>query len=101
MLARDVDALVLDPTDREEHADVLARVDCAVDVHPGYRVRADIIDPAYRGEVPVDLASRLGGEITPARLAVAARSGDHDPQAVKWLWHCMAQFGRAFARPGS
>jgi hypothetical protein len=95
VIAGDVDALVVDPSDREEHADALARIGCDVEVHPGYRVRAGDIDPVYRGEVPVDLARRLGGEVTPARLAVAARSGDHDPQAVKWLWHCMARFGRA------
>lgn len=34
----------------------------------------------------------LGGEITPARLAAASRTAD--PQAVKWLWHCLARFGR-------
>lgn len=94
VIAGDVDAVVVDPTDREVHADALSRIGCAVEVHPGYSVRADTIDPHYRGEVPVDLADRLGGEITPARLAVAARSGDHDPQAIKWLWHCMARFGR-------
>jgi hypothetical protein len=93
-IARDVDALVVDPSDREEHADALARIGCPVEVHPGYRVRADDIDPAYRGEVPVDLARSLGGDLTPARLAAAARSGDHDPQALKWLWHCLARFGR-------
>ncbi|WP_157559148.1 hypothetical protein [Nocardioides sp. Soil774] len=32
--------------------------------------------------------------LTPARLAAAASRGDHDPQAVKWLWHCLARFGR-------
>jgi hypothetical protein len=98
VIARDVDALVVDPTDRDEHADALARIGCPVEVHPGYRVSAEDIDPAYRGEVPVDLARRLGGDLTPARLSAAARSGDHDPQAVKWLWHCMARFGPTVAR---
>lgn len=93
-IARDVDAVVVDPADHEVHTDALARLGCAVEVHPGYRVRADMIDPAYRGEVPVNLARRLGGTVTPARLADAARSGEHDPQAVKWLWHCLARYGR-------
>jgi hypothetical protein len=97
-IARDVDALVVDPSDREEHAEALDHIGCNVEVHPGYRVRADDIDPAYRGEVPVDLARSLGGDLTPARLAAAARSGDHDPQALKWLWHCLAQFGRRQGR---
>lgn len=94
VVSRDVEALVLDPTDREAHAKVLDRLGCPVEEHPGYRVTADAIEPGYRGHVPVGLARTLGGEITPARLAEASRSGDHDPQAVKWLWHCLARFGR-------
>ena len=93
-IADDVDAVVVDPSDHEVHADALARLGCAVEVHPGYRVRADMIDPAYRSEVPVALARHLGGTVTPARLAAAERSGEHDAQAVKWLWHCLARFGR-------
>lgn len=93
-IADDVDAVVVDPSDREVHADVLARLGCAVEVHPGYRVHADMIDPSYRSDVPVELARLLGGTVTPAGLAAAERSGQHDPQAVKWLWHCVARFGR-------
>lgn len=92
VIARDVEALVLDPTDRDAHAGVLAQLDCPVEEHPGYRVTAQGIDPSYRGPVPVELAQALGGEITPARLIAA--SSTTDPQAVKWLWHCMARFGR-------
>ncbi len=73
---------------------ILDRHGCPVLVHPGYRATADAIDPEYRGPVPVELARRLGGEITPARLAAASRSNTHDPQAVKWLWHCLARYGR-------
>lgn len=98
-VARDVEAVVVDPTDREEHAATLERLGCAVEEHPGYRVIADSIDSDYRGPVPVELARRLGGEITPARLANASRTGDHDPQAVKWLWHCLARFGRRWRAP--
>ncbi|WP_290513148.1 DUF3626 domain-containing protein [Aeromicrobium sp.] len=94
VIGRDVEALVLDPTDREEHAEVLVRLSCPVEEHPGYRVTADAIDAGYRGPAPVRLARQLGGEITPARLAAASRAGDHDPQAVKWLWHCLARFGQ-------
>lgn len=99
LVARDVEALVLDPSDRERHADALARLECPVEVHPGYRVRADSIDPTYRGPVPVELARSLGGDITPARLAEASTTAD--PQALKWLWHCLARFGRRWdlARP--
>lgn len=99
MITEDVEALVVDPSDREVHVDSLARIDCAVEVHPGYRVSAAAIDPGYRSHVPVELARRLGGDVTPARLGEAERSGEHDPQAVKWLWHCLARFGRQAAAP--
>ena len=96
-IAVDVEALVIDPSDGHVHADALASLGCAVEVHPGYRLVADMIDPAYRSGVPVELARQLGGEVTPSVLAVAQRSGAHDPQAVKWLWHCLARFGRCVA----
>lgn len=94
LITRDVEALVLDPSDCEAHRMVLNRLGCIVEEHAGYRLAADVIDPDYRGPVPVQLARLIGGEITPARLAAASRSGDHDPQAIKWLWHCLARFGR-------
>lgn len=94
VIDRDVEALVVDPVDWEVHADVLGRLDCPIELHGGYLITADGIAPAYRSDVPVDLARRLGGEVTPARLASASRSGEHDPQAIKWLWHCLARFGR-------
>ncbi|MGC0249814.1 MULTISPECIES: DUF3626 domain-containing protein [unclassified Pseudactinotalea] len=93
-LQRDVEAIVLDPTDYQAHAQVLGRLCLPVEVHPGYRVAVEQIDPTYRSDVPVMLARTLGGEITPASLAIASRSGNYDPQAVKWLWHCLARFGR-------
>lgn len=65
-----------------------------VETHPGYRATADDIDEAYRGVAPIALARELGGEVTPALLGAAQRSGRHDSQAVKWLWHCLARFGR-------
>lgn len=94
LVARDVEAVVLDPTDREAQAATLERIGCAVEVHSGYSVTADAIEPAYRGSAPIELARLLGGEITPARLSEASRSGEHDTQAIKWLWHCLARFGR-------
>ena len=102
-VARDVEAIVLDPTDRDVHSATIERLGCVVEEHSGYRVSANAIDPDYRGAVPIELARLLGGEITPARLAEASRSAKHDPQAIKWLWHCLARFGRRWpdldARP--
>ncbi|MCE1178789.1 DUF3626 domain-containing protein [Actinomycetota bacterium] len=94
LLARDVEAVVVDPSDHEAWSHVLAHLPCPVEAHPGYHVAADQIDPDYRGPDPVLLAHELGGVITPARLAAAARSGEHAPQSIKWLWHCLARFGR-------
>lgn len=94
LLARDVEALILDPSDYEAHTQVLGRLDLPVEVHPGYRATAEMIAPAYRGEAPITLAHQLGGEITPARLGDASRSSEIDAQALKWLWHCVARFGR-------
>ena len=93
-VVRDVEAVVLDPSDRETLSETLERLGCAIEEHDGYRMTADAIEPDYRGPVPIELARLLGGEITPARLSEASRSGDHDPQAIKWLWHCLARFGR-------
>lgn len=93
-LVRDVEAVVVDPTDRDAQSATLESLGCAVEEHSGYRVSADAIDLDYRGSVPVELARLLGGEVTPARLSEASRSGDHDAQAIKWLWHCLARFGR-------
>jgi Protein of unknown function (DUF3626). len=98
VLRRDVEALVVDPTDRMMHPDARTELGCAVEEHPGYSVTAAEIDAAYRGPVPVDLAMALGGTITPARLGAVMRAGELDPQAVKWLWHCVARFGRREAR---
>ena len=100
LLDRDVEAVVVDPTDAVEHSRALDLLPCAVEVHQGFRVDAEGIDATYRSDVPVDLARRLGGEVTPARLAAAQRSGEHDPQAVKWLWHCLARFGRSAPATG-
>jgi hypothetical protein len=95
VISRDVDALVLDPSDHDAQADAASRLGCPVEVHAGYRLSADTIEPGYRGPVPVALARALGGEITPAGLGAASRTAD--PQALKWLWHCTARYGRTRA----
>ena len=70
----------------------------AVEFHAGFRAVAADLDPGYRGQDHVALACVLaepaGGVLTPAVLGEAARSGRHDPQAVKRVWHCLARFGR-------
>ncbi|AKG46450.1 hypothetical protein SXIM_50660 [Streptomyces xiamenensis] len=49
----------------------------------------------YRGPEYVDLGARIavGGVLDPHVVADAARTGDHDPQALKKVWHRLARFG--------
>ena len=37
-------------------------------------------------------AHELGPELTPYLLGAAVRK--HAPQAIKYVWHCLARFGR-------
>lgn len=92
----DVEALVLDPCHRHGPvAEAAASLGCAVEYHPGFQVGTAALDPGYRGPDPVHLAQQLGSEITPTVIAAAARSGEHDPQRIKRVWHLLARFGRA------
>ncbi|MGW2402124.1 DUF3626 domain-containing protein [Kitasatospora sp. NPDC001664] len=97
-LARDVEALVLDPcylgTEVEEAA---AALPCPVEYHPGLRLSTEVLrrHPDYRGPefVGLGLALARDGHLDPLVLGEAARSGEHDPQALKRVWHYLARFG--------
>ncbi|TDD59499.1 DUF3626 domain-containing protein [Kribbella antibiotica] len=92
----DVEAVVLDPSFAGTAVEAAAaRLGCAVEYHPGFRVRAGAIDPAYRGPHIVALAESLGGLITPELVGRAARAAIRPAQDFKRLWHCLAHFGRA------
>jgi hypothetical protein len=104
-LARDVDALVLDPCFRGTEVDSLAHaLPCAVEWHAGFRLPVDVLRryPAYRGQRYVDLAARLAcdGVLDPACLGRAALGDDVDPQDLKKVWHYLARFGDP-ARPSA
>ncbi len=45
------------------------------------------------------LAGSLAAELTPDVIGDAARSGRHDPQQLKKVWHCLARFGRRLGPP--
>jgi hypothetical protein len=95
----DVEALVLDPSHRGTAVeDAAARLGCPVEWHGGFRLDADelALHVEYRGEDPVALGLLLAadGVLDPAVLGAAARSGRHDPQVLKKLWHLLARFGR-------
>jgi hypothetical protein len=94
-LDRDVDAIVLDPCFRSTAVEQAATsTGCVVEWHPGFRTPTADLDPDYRGVEFVELARSLGDELTPAVIGSAARSGQHDPQALKRVWHLLARFGR-------
>ncbi|MFJ8885386.1 DUF3626 domain-containing protein [Streptomyces sp. NPDC102402] len=98
-LDRDVEALVLDPcfrgTEVEETAGALP---CPVEWHGGFRLSVGELrrHPGYRGPEYVELGATLavGGFLDARIIGEAARTGRHDPQALKRVWHCLARFGR-------
>ena len=93
---RDAEAVVLDPCFRDGPVHEAAlRLGCAVEWHPGLRVRTDGLDRDYRGPEFVALAQSLGAELVPSVIGDAARTGDHDLQSLKRVWHLLARFGRS------
>lgn len=100
-LDRDVEALVLDPCFQGTAVeDAARRLDCPLEWHLGFRLTVDELrlQPDYRGREYVDLGARIAvdGFPDPRILGDAARAGDHDPQAIKRVWHCLARFGASW-----
>lgn len=96
---RDIEALVLDPCYRSTPVEDAARaLPCPVEWHPGFALDVDELrrHPHYRGPEFVELGLRIAvdGRIDPAVVGAAAREGEHDPQALKKVWHLLARFGR-------
>lgn len=93
--AEDVEAVVLDPCFRGSEVEAAANsLGCEVEWHPGFRTGTAGLDPSYRGPEVVALAQSLGPVLTPDVIGAAARSGRHDLQALKRVWHLLARFGR-------
>lgn len=97
-LARDVEALVLDPCFRGTAIEQLAcALPCPVQWHAGFRVHVDTLaaNADYRGARFVELGRELArdGWLTPDRIGEAARDGRYDSQDLKKVWHCLACFG--------
>ncbi|WP_148615897.1 DUF3626 domain-containing protein [Nocardioides rubriscoriae] len=103
VVADDVEAVVLDPCFRDGPVHEAAeRLGCAVEWHPGFEVHTCDLPEDYRGPEPLALARSLarstGDVLVPATVGGAARSGRHDPQTVKCVWHLLARFGRRTVR---
>ncbi|MBB2988047.1 DUF3626 domain-containing protein [Terracoccus luteus] len=97
-LPADASTLVLDPSHRGTEVEALAAATgIPVQWHPGYRLTVDELrrHPGYRGPEYVALGERLAedGVLTPRVLGDAARSGRHDAQDLKRVWHLVARFG--------
>ncbi|MFJ9059405.1 DUF3626 domain-containing protein [Streptomyces sp. NBC_00111] len=98
-LDRDVEALVLDPCFRGTAVEEAARaLPCPVEWHGGFRLSVEELRrrPGYRGPEYVELGAALavGGFLDARIIGEAARSGQHDQQDLKRVWHCLARFGR-------
>ena len=98
MIADDVAAVVLDPcyqgTPIEQAAHSLP---CSVEWHEGFRLPVERRDDCerYRGIAAAEAVSAIGsgGFITPLAIG-EARAAGMDYQITKWVWHCVARFGR-------
>ncbi|MFC1416263.1 DUF3626 domain-containing protein [Streptacidiphilus cavernicola] len=98
LLAGDVEALVLDPCFRGTGVEAAARrLPCPLAWHQGVTLGVGelVRHREFRGPEIVDLGLRLAvdGRLDPRILGDAARSGGHDPQQLKKVWHLLARFG--------
>lgn len=95
---RDVEALVLDPCYRGTDVEAAARrLACRVEWHGGFRLTVQELrrHPGFRGPEYVESGAALAvdGRLDPRILGDAARTGRHEPQALKKVWHYLARFG--------
>jgi Protein of unknown function (DUF3626) len=98
LLARDVEALVLDPcfrgTEVEREAE---RLPCPLEWHDGFRLSVEELQkhPGYRGAEYIELGSSLArdGYLDPWVLGEAWRTGRYEDQGLKRMWHYVARFG--------
>lgn len=93
LLARDVEALVLDPCFRDTDVQQAAeQLPCPLEWHDGFRLSVDELQkhPEYRGVEYIELGISLAQNryLDPKMLGDASGTGTHDDQAVKrvWLW---------------
>ena len=93
-----MEALVLDESYRGTPVEAAARLlPCPVEWHPGYRLSvAQLREHAdYRGPEYAELGARIAqdGHVDPRIIGDAARTGRHELQHLKMVWHTLARFG--------
>lgn len=99
-LAADVEALVLDPCYRGTPVEAAAAsLGCPVEWHGGFTLTTEELrrHPDFRGPefVALGLAIARDGLLDPAVIGDASRTGVHDEQSLKRVWHYVARFGSA------
>jgi hypothetical protein len=97
-LRRDVEALVLDPCYQGTSTESAAqRLGCPIEWHGGFSLTTAELrrHPEYRGPEFVRLGATLArdGRLDPRIIGDASRTGLHDEQALKRVWHYVARFG--------
>jgi hypothetical protein len=103
-LRRDAEALVLDPCYRDTPTETAARrMGCPIEWHGGFTLTTAELrrHPEYRGPEYADLGVSLArdGRLDPRVIGDASRTGRHDEQALKRVWHYVARFGNPEMRP--
>ena len=94
-IEKDVEAVVLDPSYRETAIEKAAlQLACDVEWHDGFDLRSEtqLGDGAFRPKPAIEAIRDLKIR-TPADIG-AARDRYLDYQTAKWVWHCMARYGR-------
>ena len=95
---RDVEAVVLDPSFRGTLVEDAAHgLGCPVEWHGGFRLGTTELarHPDYRGQryVRLGIEIAVGGRLDPRIVGDAARTGRHNEQDLKRVWHYVARFG--------
>jgi hypothetical protein len=102
-IENDVGALVLDPCYQGTEVEVAAELlPCAIEWHDGFRLGVERMaeHQDFRGPEIVELGRRIavGGRLDARIIGAAVATGRHDPQALKYVWHCVAKFGAPAGR---
>lgn len=97
-LRDDVEAVVLDPCYRDTPIETAAaRLGCPVEWHGGFTLTTEELrrHPDYRGPefVALGLSLAQNNRLDARIIGDAARTGHHDQQSLKRVWHHVARFG--------
>lgn len=97
-IARDAEALVLDPCYHNTRVQAVAEaLPVPLEWHEGRLLGVDQLDgnADYRDPTAVELGHRIArdGWLDARIIGDASRTGRHHPQAIKQVWHHTARFG--------